>query len=92
MRKVIIGSWKGLFDGYLIVGELYLLEVNNSYLLIVKGFFRFWWVWTSMDLNRLKCTGMDKWFIFNLFLDLFLVVFFMIWEFRGNFVGKTWNF
>jgi len=28
---------------------------------------------------------------FWFFLDLFLVVFFMFWEFRGKNVGKTWE-
>jgi len=39
----------------------------------------------------LEWTGMDKWFISGLFLDLFLIVFFMIWEFRGKNLGKTWE-
>ena len=49
-------------------------------------------VLVGLDYNGLKWTGMDKWFISGLFLDLFMVVFFMFWEFRGKNLGKTWNF
>jgi len=45
-------------------------------------------------MNGLNRTGMDwngQMVYFWFFLDLFLVVFFMFWEFRGKNVGKTWE-